>query len=162
MDNKLAYGTPADITITLASLASSATAGREGAAVSNSTNLFADAHVYVRVKTQNSGSIGNDRAVYVYAYGSSDEGTPEYPDTVTGANAAITPNAPTQLKLIGKVFVEAINTTYKSDALPVAWAFGGALPKRWGIVLRNYCGTALSSTAGDHRVHYQGVFSTLN
>jgi hypothetical protein len=161
MDNKLAYGTPASLTITLASLGSSATAGREAAAVVNS-DLFADVLVWVRIKTQNSGSIGNDRAVYVYAYGSSDEGTPEYPDTVTGADAAITPNNPTQLKLIGKIFVESTNTTYKSDALSLAWAFGGVLPKRWGIVLRNYCGTALSATAGDHRVHYQGVFSTLN
>ena len=162
MDQKLGYGTPTNITVTLASLGSSATAGREGAAVSNSTDKFADAHVYVRVKTQNSGSIGNDRCLYVYAYGSSDEGTPEYPDTVTGADAAITPNSPTQLRLIGKVFIEAINTTYKSDAMPVAWAFGGALPKRWGIVIRNYCGTALSATAGDHRAHYQGIYSTLN
>jgi hypothetical protein len=161
MDNKLAYGTPTDIAVTLASLASSATAGREGPAVSNASDNFADAHIYVKIKTQNSGTIGNDSAVYVYAYGSSDEGTPVYPDTVTGADAAITLNSPTQLKLIGKIFVAAINTTYKSDALPVAWAFGGALPKRWGIVLRNYCGTALSSTGGDHRVHYQGIYSTL-
>jgi hypothetical protein len=161
MDNKLAYGTPTDITISLASLASSATAGREGAAVSNVSNLFADAHVYVKVKTQNSGTIGNDSAVYVYAYGFADEVSPQYPDATTAADAAITLNNPTQLKLIGKIFVSAINTTYKSDALPLAWAFGGALPQKWGIVVRNYCGTALSATAGDHRVHYQGIYSTL-
>jgi hypothetical protein len=161
MDNKLAYGTPANLTITLTSLASSATAGRESDAISNASDKFADVHVYVKVKTQNSGTIGNDSAVYVYAYGSSDEGTPQYPDTVTGADAGITLNSPTQLKLIGKLFISAINTTYKSDALPLAWAFGGALPKRWGIVLRNYCGTALSSSGSDHRVHYQGIYSTL-
>jgi hypothetical protein len=161
MDNKIAYGAATAITISLASLASSATAGRESDAVSNVSNLFADAHVYVKVKTQNSGTIANDQAVYVYAYGFADEVSPQYPDTVTGSDAAITLNSPTQLRLIGKIFTPAINTTYKSDALPLAWAFGGALPQKWGIVIRNYCGTALSATGGDHRAHYQGIYSTL-
>lgn len=158
---KIAYGTPTVITCTLTSLASSATDGREGTAVSNATDLFIDALVWVKVKGVNSGSVGNDKAVYVYAYATSDEGSPEYPDTVTGSDAAITLNSPTQLVLIGKVKFSAINTTYKAGGFSVASAFGGVLPKRWGVVLRNYTGIALTSTGSDHRVHYQGVYTTI-
>jgi hypothetical protein len=96
----------------------------------------------------------------VYAYASVDGGS-EYPDTVTGADAAITLNNPTQLKLIGIVYVTAINTTYKAGPFSIAAAFGGKMPEKWGIVIFNDCGTAFSATGGDHDVEYQGVYATV-
>ena len=48
------YATSTAITCTLASLASSATAGRGCAAVDNSTNLYDDALVTIAVKTSSS------------------------------------------------------------------------------------------------------------
>jgi len=157
-DLKPKYGTTNQaVTINLASLASSATVGREGAIVDNSTSLFIDALVMCQIKTQNSGTIGNESAVYVYAYGTVDTSTPTYPDAVTGADTGITLNAPTQLKLLGVINVTAINTTYKGGPWGLAALFGGMLPQKWGIVVRNYCGTALSATAGDHKVLWQGV-----
>lgn len=160
-DIKTAYGSSGQaLTITLTSLADSATAGRESTAVDNSSNKFLDALVTAKIKTQNSGSITDPKAVFVYCYASVDSGS-EFPDTVTGTDAAITLNDPTQLKLLGVLYVAAINTTYKGGPWSIAAMYGGKMPERWGIVIRNDCGTALSSTGGDHVVEYQGIYATV-
>jgi hypothetical protein len=70
-------------------------------------------------------------------------------------------NDPTQLRLIGVVNIAAINTTYKGGPWAVAPAFGGILPQYWGIVVRNYCGTALHATEGNHDAKYSGVYQTV-
>ena len=161
-DVKIAYGTQGQgITCTLASLASSASAGRESTGVDNRTNKYLDALVRVSIKTQNSGTISTtDPWVYVFAYGTTDDGT-TYPDNVTGTDAAITLNTISQLPIIGAIHVAAINTTYHGGPWSVASAFGGVLPAFWGIVVKNSCGTALSATEGDHIKQYQGVYSTV-
>lgn len=152
------YGSASALTITLASLADAA--AREATVVDNSSDKFIDALVAVRVKPQNSGSIIAPSHVLVYAYASVDDGG-EYTDAVTGTDAAITPNSPTQLKLLGAVYIAAINVTYRGGPWSVKDAFGGSLPKRWGIVVFNDCGTALSATGSDHAVEWQGVFNSV-
>ena len=154
-DIKGAYGSPTTITITLTSLA--AGAAREGAEVDNSSNKFLDALVWVQAKGDNSGSAGNS-LWKIYAWSSPD--STYYPDAVTGADAAITLNDPTQLKLIGVVYADAINTSFKSDGFSVAAAFGGKLPKYWGIVFVNDTSFPLTGTGGDHIVTYQGIYAT--
>jgi len=155
---KEAFASPVNFTLTLASLASSATAGRESTKVDNSSNLYLDALVYVKI-VLTTGTIGNDKAVYVYAYGSLD-GT-NFADTVTGADAAITMNDPTQLRLIGVINAVAQSTTYKGGPFSVASAFGGVLPPSWGIVVRNYTGIALTGTEGNHGYTFVGVSATV-
>lgn len=159
-DIKVAYGSSTSIDITLASLADSATVGRESTVVSNAANLFLDAHVSCKFKPQNSGSITAPSVIYVWAYASIDGGT-TYTDTATGTDAACTINNPNQLRLLGVVNVAAINTTYKAGPWSVAQAFGGKVPQRWGVIVVNDCGTALSSTEGDHDLWYQGITSTV-
>lgn len=159
-DIKTAYGTTGQaFTCTLASLASSATAGRESTAIDNTTNLYLDALVQVRVKTSAS-ALANDKAVYVYAYATVDNGT-TYTDNATGLDAAITLVSPTELLLIGVVWCPAISTTYKGGPWSVAKVFGGALPAKWGIVVRNYTGQALDATEASHAKLWQGVYSTV-
>lgn len=159
---KTAYGADAGaITITMASLADSSTAGRESTAIDNGTDLFLDALVQGKIKTQNSGAIAAPSAVLVFAYGTADAAGGVYSDTVTGTDAAITMNSPTQLRLIGMIHAAAINTTYKGGPWSVAQAFGGRLPEKWGIVVQNDTGTALSATEGDHDFWYQGVYATV-
>jgi len=161
-DIKYAYSAVAQaITITMASLADSSTAGRESTAIDNGTNKYLDALVQGFIKTQNSGSISSPSVVYVWVYGTADGTTPKYPDTVTGTDAAITMNNPNQLRLIGVINVAAINTTYNGGPWSVAAAFGGVLPQKWGIVVQNDCGTALSATEGDHDWWYQGIYATV-
>lgn len=142
------------ITCTLTSLASGS--AREATAVDNSTNLFIDAYVMVKTKT-GTGTIGTDPYLYVYAIGTNDGGT-TWPDPVTGSDAAITPTNNSKAFLLGAVNLAAVSTAYKGGPWSVLQAFGGvALPDKWSIVALNNCGVALSSTAGDHAITYQGV-----
>jgi|SRR6185369_6557802 len=153
---KVAYGTSTGITCTLASLASAS--ARECTAIDNTSNLYVDALVYVACKLQ-TGSPSSDKAIYVYAYGSED-GT-NYTDNATGSDAAITLRSPTNLKLLGVINCpDSGALTYKSGPMSVAAAFGGLLPRKWGIVVRNVTGITLSATEGDHTKTYTGVYYT--
>lgn len=152
----ITYDTVTTITLTGTSLASSATAGRESTAISNAANLYLDALVFAQTKLA-TGTPGNDKAIYVFVYGSLDEATPVYPDAVTGTDAAITLNDPTQLRVLGVINAPTSAGTFKGGPWSVAACFGGVMPKRWGLVVRNYTGIALSSTAGDHVFKYQGI-----
>lgn len=149
------------LTCTLASLASSATAGRESTVIDNSSNKYLDALVMLQAKLQ-TGTPANDKAIYVYAYGTVDTTTPTYPDKVTGADAAITLDDPHNVKLIGTLFAAAAGgLTWKGGPWSVAAAFGGVLPEKWGIVVRNFTGVTLSATEGDHKKLWQGIYSTV-
>ena len=154
---KEAFAASGAITITLNALASSATVGREATAIDNSSNLYLDALVYVALNTTTGAAPANDKCAYVYAYGSED-GT-NYTDNATGSDAAITLLSPTNLKLVNVISMPstATSVTYKT-VFPVAPAFGGVLPRKWGIVVRNYCGITLG--AANNVASYSGVYAT--
>jgi len=155
-DVKNAYGSAGQaITITLASLADGAI--RQSTAVDNSTNLFMDALVSVKVKTGASGGDAGD-VIKVYAYGSVDGGT-TYSGECTGTDGSISTNR--NLSLLYVIKANAATTTFYSPPLSVASAFGGTLPQKWGIVVENSTGAALDGTGGNHSVQYQGVYATV-
>lgn len=153
---KIAYGTSTAITCTLGSLASGS--ARESTVVDNGSNLFLDAIVNLSVKLA-AGSPASDKCVYIYAYGSED-GT-NYTDNATGSDAALTPRSPSNLALIGIISTpDSGAVTYKSGPLGVASAFGGILPRKWGIVVKNMTGLAFSGTENDHSKSYTGIYQT--
>ena len=151
-DSKIAYGTSTAITITLNGLVSSATAGRESTAIDNTINKFLDALVTVTLKAADL-VLADDKAVYVYAYGSED-GT-NYSDMVTGSDAAHTPKA---LPLVKVIPLE--QNTSQRVVFAIAQAFGGVMPRKWGIVVRNYSGQVLAAT--DNSASYTGIYSTVS
>lgn len=155
---KLVYGTSTAITITLNSLATSATAGRESTAVDNSSNLYLDALVTIILDIA-TGTIANDKAAYVWAYGSED-GT-NYSGNVTGSDAAITLDDPTPLKLVQVIPMPTAGTSDKiyKAVFSIGQAFGGVLPRKWGIVVRNYCGINLA--ASGNSASYSGIYETV-
>lgn len=149
---KQLYGTSAQaITCTITTLASSATACRASTAVDNTTNLFLDALVQLNV-TLSATATANDKAVYVWAYGTADGGT-TYTDGVTGTDGAFTRTDPPNLRLIGVLSTPTASNSYKSGPMSVAAAFGGILPDHWGVVVQNFSGSAFTAGA----VLYQGV-----
>lgn len=154
--DKLAYGSSTAITCTLASLASSSSAGRGSAAVDNSSNLFDDALVTVSIKTSAS-ALANDKACYIYVYGSED-GTLYSGSSAEaeGSDAAVTLDSPTNLKGPIVLACPASATTYR-QVFSVAQFFGGVLPKKWGLVVQNYTGQALDATEGNHQKTYTGI-----
>ena len=158
-DIKSKYGTNNQaLTCTITSLANatgSYGAGRESTAVDNTTNLFLDALVTVKVKTSSS-ALANDKAVYVYAYGTSDGGT-TYTDGCAGTDGARTLTNPPNARLIGVINAVATSTTYVGGPFSVAAAFGGVLPDHWGIVVVNFTGQTLDASVGS--AWYQGVLA---
>lgn len=157
--DKLSYGTDTAITCTLASLASSATAGRQSAVVDNSSNLFVDAILTIAVKTSAS-ALANDKACYVYLFGCGQGGSIHDGSSAEGnggGDSAITIDDPTNM--IGPFVIPcpAVSTTYRKT-IRVAAAFGGILPYKWGFALRNYTGQALDATGGSHNASYTGVY----
>jgi hypothetical protein len=147
------YATSAGITISLASLGDGA--ARECTAIDNTSNKYTDAHVYLAIKLA-TGTPGNNQVINVYAYGSED-GT-NYGDNVTGSDAALTMRSPTNLRIIGCIQTPASGAlTWKSHPMSVARAFGGVLPRKWGIVVENLTGLAFDSTEGNHTKTFTGI-----
>lgn len=135
----------ASITITLNSLASSSSAGRESASIDNATNRYEDAEVQV-VAALATGSPANDKAIYVYVWGSEDGSN--IADNATGSDAAITLRSPTNLLLATVIpCPDSGGLTYKSKVFSVAKALGLTyLPRKWGIVVQNYTGLAFAGS----------------
>lgn len=152
---KESLGASTAITVTIDSLASSQTVGRASTAVDNSTNLYLDALVQVKVVIP-TGTPANDKAVYVYAYGTVD-GT-NYGEAVTGTDASYTVDNPTGLPLLGTIPVGAQSITRYSRAFSVAAAFGGVMPVKWGLVVVNFSGIALSTGCS---AVYAGLTATV-
>lgn len=154
-DIKSKYGTSnQSISITLASLANAG--ARSGLAVDNTTDLFLDALVQIKIKSGAS-SVLSSGYVEVYAYATADGGT-TYPEGA-GTDVGVTLTIPPNIRTIGRLNVVANATTYKSSPMSVAAAFGGILPDHWGIIIENQTGAALDSTGGNHAALYQGVLA---
>lgn len=150
------YGTSNQtITITVASLANNG--ARQSTVIDNSSNLFFDALVFVKVKSA-AASTSSTGTVNVYAVGTADGGT-TYSENAGASDAAITLTAPPNARLIGVVNVVANSTTYYGGPFSVAAAFGGVLPEKWAVTLENKTGATLDATGGSHAVFYQGSLS---
>lgn len=145
------------ITCTLASLTNGS--ARASTVIDNTTNLYLDALVQIKVKTGASGT-STSGYINVYAYATADGGT-TYTDGATGSDAAITMTVPPNEILIGQFYCVANATTYKSSPFSVAWAFNGILPDHWGIIIENKTGGTLDTTEGNHAKFYQGVYATV-
>lgn len=152
---KLLYGSTAQaLTCTLASLTNNS--ARQSTVVDNTTNLYEDALVQIVIKSGGSATVSTG-FVNVYAFGTADSTTPTYGENAGATDAALTLTSPPNLKLIGSLNVVANATTYKSNPMSVAAAFGGVLPDHWGIVIENKTGGTLDATEGNHKKVYQGV-----
>lgn len=157
--DRIAYGTSTAIVCTLASLASSSTVGRGGVAVDNTTNLYVDAMLTVKVKTSAS-ALSADLACYVYLFGSED-GTLYSGDGVTlGTDVSVTLATPSNLKGPYVISCPASATSYTLVIGSVASSFGGILPRKWGFVVLNTTGQALDATGGNHQTTYTGITYT--
>jgi hypothetical protein len=153
---KPTYGTNNQtITITLASLANAAQ--RSCLAVDNTTNLFDNALVSVKIKT-GAASTSATGIVVVYVYGTTNGGTTYGGgETGMGTDATVTLTSPPNITPVAVINANANATTYVRSGISIADWFGGVLPDHWGIVVENKTGAALDATAGNLNVNYQGV-----
>jgi|SRR5215831_24624 len=146
------YGTNnQSITCTFTSLTNNSQ--RQSTAIDNTSNLFLDALVQLKIKSAASAT-STTGSVNIYAYGTADGGT-DYSDGATGTDGSITLTSPPNMKLIGVANVVANSTTYIAGPFSVAAAFGGIIPDHWGIVVENKSGATLDASVGS--AWYQGI-----
>lgn len=162
-DIKIEYASSATFTITLASLASSSTfvAGRESTAVSNTTNKYLDYLIGGKSATGTSPTAGEIR---VYGYGSWND-TPTYPDVLDGTDSAETFTSANILAasvpIIGSTATSATSdVVYYFRANSLAQAFGGLVPKNFGLFVAHNTVQTLNGTAGNHSFVHTGVYAT--
>jgi hypothetical protein len=137
----LVYGSDDQaITIALDSLADGATV--YSSEISNTTDLFLEILIRVIVLTESS-AIDADGFITIFAVASADGGT-TYPD---GAND--------ELRQISKFNANVASTTYNSPLASIAAAFGGSIPEKFKIGVKNNTGNALENTGNS--AHYQGA-----
>jgi hypothetical protein len=155
---KQAFGGDSAFTLTLASLANAA--ARESTAIDNSSNLYVDALLRLQIKLA-TGTPASDKLINIYAYGSEDGSN--YGDNATGTDAAVTLRSPTNLRLVYTLYTpDAGALTYKTQPFGIAWAFGGILPVKWGIVVENRTNLAFDSTEGNHAKAFNGAYYTVS
>jgi hypothetical protein len=157
---KPAYTSSATITISPASLGSSATRvdGRESTAVDNTSNLFLDCLVSGKVTTGTSPTAGKQIDIWVYA---SEDGT-NYPDVFDGTDSAETVTSEnvrnSALRLAATIIIDSTSDrAYYVAPFSIAALYGGTVPRKWGLFITHDTGVNLNSTAGNHAWSYTGL-----
>lgn len=146
------YGTNnQSITCTLTSVTNNTQWGCT--AVDNTSNLFLDVLVFIKIKTSSS-ALSTGSFLNVYAAGTADGGT-TYSDGIACSNASVTLTSPPNVKLIGIINAPSTSTTYNAGPFSVAVAFNGILPDHWCIVVENKTGQTTDASVGS--AWYQGV-----
>lgn len=164
-DLKVVYGTAADVTMTLASLAPSSTllAGQESTAIDNSSDLMLDCMVGGFIKTNATITAGG--RIEVWVIGTFDDGT-NWPDVFDGTDSAETISSANIKNAICKniaiMNVDATGTQYFGP-VSVASRFGGQLPKKFVFFVTHntHASNALDSTAGNHKIRVQPVYRNV-
>jgi hypothetical protein len=153
----MTYSSATSMTVTnLNSLASSATAGWQSAVVDNTSNLYFDAIVQVKVDMANTAP-ANDKCLYVLAYGGAESGV--YGNPASGSEGSLTitniTNTGQNLRVLGVMPYTTADEVIESSPMSVAGAFGGILPPYWGVAIINYSGAAIAATG--NTVKWVGV-----
>lgn len=159
---KTAYAASSNLTITLASLATSSSrlAGQESTAVDNTTNLYLDYMLSGKITTGTSPTAS--KTIEVGVVGLMDDST--YPDVFDGTDSAETITSAEIKSAIYRSFSIATtstsNVTYPFGPISVANLFGGTLPKKFVVFVTHDTGVNLNSTSGNHQVTVTGVYAT--
>jgi hypothetical protein len=164
-DRKIVYRSDTQLTITLASLATSASlvAGRESTAYDNTSNLDLDALLSGKITTGTSPTTAKLIQVWVVPILND---TPTWPDVFDGTDSAETVTSADILAQCGRLAASmktdaTSDRTYAFNAGSVAALFGGVLPSKFVVFVTHNTGVNLNSTAGNHEISIQGVYETV-
>lgn len=162
---KTEYAASSNLTITLASLATSSTwlAGRESTAVDNTTNKYLDYLLSGKVTVGTTPTSGTEIRVYVAAL--MDDST--YPDVFDGTDSDETVTSAgvgagfLRLAAVLPVGATTSNVAYHFGPVSVAALFGGAVPKKFVAFVTHNTGVNLNSTGGNHQITVTPVYATV-
>jgi hypothetical protein len=158
------YASAATVTISFAGLANAAY--QESTAVdNNSTTNYIDCHVGGLLRVGTLTAVGT---ITFYAYGSYD-GT-EFTGGVTGVDNAMAWGTDGRLNELGYQtlpILGVVGTSATDDdeyiefgPFSIAQAFGGVVPRKWGIVVLNSTGAAFHATQTSSECQYTGITHT--
>jgi hypothetical protein len=162
----VSYGTAQTMTVTnLGAIATSSTlvAGWASAAVDNAAGTLSatvsDAAIDVHVggKITTSGTTTANTQIEVWAYGSYDGTT--YTAGISGSEGTVTLTSSEKpmLRLLNVIpNLDTTARTYEFGPLSVAAAYGGAMPRKWGVFVTQSTGTSLAA-AGSQEVKFTTV-----
>ena len=153
---RLKYGAPQTLSIVLASLATSGTAGRQSDFVSNASEGYADVLLELTAVLPAGSTVG-EQAIFLYAAASLDGSL--FTDNASGVEGAVTMRDPSNLAFVGRLDCpDSGGLTYRSQLWSLASVWQGAMPPYWAIVVRNVTGLTL---AAGSQVRYVPVSSEL-
>jgi hypothetical protein len=160
--NLINYAASTSVSITLASLASSAAliTGQESDLIDNTTTKYLEFLIAGKVTTGTSPTAG---IIGIYLVGISDDAN--WPDTFDGANSAETITSADIKNTICRPVIEMVadtnsNRTYPFGPTSVASVFGGAPPKKFVVFVSHSTVAALNATAGNHAIWLTGISSS--
>lgn len=163
-DVKLVYGTAADATITLASLATDASllTGRESTAIDNTSTLALDYIISGKITTGTSPTTA--KSIQVWAIASWDGTT--WPGVFDGTDSAETITSVNHKNSICRpiAILTTDNTsdrTYDFAGVSLAQAFGGVVPPKFVFFVTHDTAVNLNSTASNHQIRVQPVYENV-
>lgn len=162
-DIKIAYAADAAFTITLASLATSATwvAGREATSVSNGSNKYLDYEIYGKITTGTSPTVSTE--IRVYAIKPIDD-APTWPDVFDGTDSAETVTNTQILDRLPLLWSGIVSATsdiaYPIISAPTLAQLWGLVPDNFSMFVAHNTGVNLNSTGGNHTLLYRGIYAT--
>lgn len=157
---KITYAARAGITITLASLGSSATfvAGRESTVIDNTTNRYIDALVGGLITVGTSPTA--DTFIHIWVYAAYTD-TPTYPDVLDGTDSAETMTSEgvrdSVLKLGASIRVDATTSDRGYYFQFNVASLFGRMPDKWGLFIAHNTGVNLNATGSNHDIDYMGI-----
>lgn len=140
------YGTPTSLTITLNSLAASATVGRQSSVVDNSSQKALDTVIQLSITV---GTVSGNKQILVYVAGSFDGGSTyslSNGANVIGASDAAFTRVDPSCDGPAKVLPVPSSSIAYICYLSVAQCFGGVMPDHWALVVFNDSGASLSGS----------------
>ena len=145
------------LTITLASLANGS--WRESTVIDNTSTLYDDILIGGTITTGTTPTANTAIEVYFYALA---DGT-VYTGGASGTDAAYTADGEELLFPVCQIInVDATSDQgYVFGPVSVRAAFGGAMPSKVGVIVKDATGVALNATAGNHVLKYMGIKTTI-
>lgn len=140
------------LTVSLNSLATNGY--RQSDEVDNTTVLALDSQIILYIQTTASGVVATGY-VPVFAFGQVGDATPIRTDTMGAADAAV--DKPANSRLIGVLQANSTNGTYAGGPWSVAAAFGGVLPRKWGVIVGNVTGAAFSNASSANQCFFINI-----
>lgn len=163
-DGKLAWGSSAAFTISLASLATSSTrvVGRESAALDISGLAAAiDILIGGKITVGTTPTASTQIDIWV---GAAVDDTPTYPGVLDGTDSdetwASAGARNSAMKLLHSIEVDSTSSdvAYWFGPIGIAKLFGGVLPKKLVLFVSHNTAVNLNSTGGNHVISYTPVY----